>query len=185
MQRASLHQSFVSAGIDVLLMPLVWCMAPWARRREAAILRDGLPLSEDQLALARAMGVAAAERVRVQPVNVIPVPLPQFLRHTAELLGWLSPHIAGMTLGYGIVLRRNVCRDRCLLAHELTHVAQFERLGRFRGFLREYVRECVWPGYPHGPLEAEARRAEIAAAGALTQRDGNVIPYVAAKVNVL
>ena len=76
------------------------------------------------------------ERVRVQPVENVPMPLPRSLRRVVELLGWLSPHIVGMTLGYGIVLRRDVCGDPCLLAHELAHVAQYERLGRFRGFLR-------------------------------------------------
>ncbi len=169
----------MNALADVLLSPLVGCVALWARRRERVILREGRPLTADQRALAQAVGVVAAARVRVQPVDVIPMPLPLYLRRAAELLGWLSPHIAGMTLGYGIVLRHDVCSDRRLLAHELAHVAQYERLGRFRGFMRHYVRECLWPGYPRGALELEARRAEIAAVGAFTQSAGNVIPYAA------
>ena len=148
------------AVFNGLLSPLVWWVARWARLREATILCAGQPLMPDQLALARAVGVAAPERVRVQPVASVPMPLPQPLRRAAELLGCLSPHIVGMTLGYGIVLRHDVCGDPALLAHELAHVAQYERLGRFRGFLRQYVRECVWPGYPRGPLEIEARAAE-------------------------
>ncbi|MEQ1772696.1 MAG: DUF4157 domain-containing protein [Burkholderiales bacterium] len=145
--------------MDVLLLPLVLCVMLWARRRETTILHWGKSLNEDQLALAHAIGVASPERVRVMPVNVVPTLLPLTLQRAAEHLGGL-PHIAGMTLGYGIVLRRDVCSDRRLLAHELAHVAQYERLGRFHGFLRRYVRECVWPGYPRGPLEFEARRAE-------------------------
>ena len=172
------------AVADTLLSPLVWWVARWARRRETAILRAGWPLAPDQLALARAVGVAAPKRVRVQPAASVPMPLPRLVRRAAELLGCLSPHIAGMTLGYGIVLRQDVCGDLVLLAHELAHVAQYERLGRFRGFLRQYVRECLWPGYPRGPLEIEARAAEViavtsASRQSTTQGRGNVIPYAA------
>lgn len=169
----------IKALADMLLSPLVGCVALWARRRERVILREGRPLTADQRALAQAVGVVAVERVRVQPVAVIPMPLPRPLRHAAELFGWVSPHIAGMTLGYGIVLRHDVCGDRRLLAHELAHVAQYERLGRFRGFMRHYVRECLWPGYPRGALEWEARRAEPVAMDTPTQQVGNVIPYAA------
>jgi hypothetical protein len=149
--------------IDSLLLPLVLCVAGWVRAREATVLRAGVPLAADELALARTVGVAMPERVRVMPVNVVPMPLPRMLRRLAERFGWLSPHIVGMTLGYGVVLRGDLARDRGLLAHELTHVAQYERLGRFYGFLNRYIRECLWPGYPHGALEIEATRAETTA----------------------
>lgn len=46
------------------------------------------------------------------------------------------------------------------LAHELAHVAQYERLGGFYGFLKQYLEECINPGYPLGALEQEAKQAE-------------------------
>jgi hypothetical protein len=47
--------------------------------------------------------------------------------------------------------------DRRLIAHELTHVMQYERFGGTEAFLKEYVKEVAFPpGYPHGPLESEA-----------------------------
>jgi Domain of unknown function (DUF4157) len=145
----------------------------WVRRREAEILRGGDPLDTMQLSLARAVGVAAPERVRVIAAAFVPMPLPSSARRLAERLGWLSPHLAGMTLGCGIVLRGD-CRDnRQLLAHELAHVAQYERFASHWGFLRRYLRECAWPGYPRGPLEAEARRAEAFAEASLSRsREG-------------
>jgi Domain of unknown function (DUF4157) len=166
---------------DLVLSPVTLCAVWWVRRREAVILRDGAPLDAAQCALARAAGVSAPGRVRVMAVARLPMPLPAALRRIAEQRGWLSPHIAGMTFGYGIALREDCVRDRRLLAHEFAHVAQYERHargghdGRHAGFLRRYVRECVWPGYPRGPLEAEARRAEALAAP--TQPRENVIPY--------
>lgn len=159
----------VAIGMDILLAPVLLCAVAWVRARQATILRVGAALSPEQISLARTLGVAAAERVRVMQVDVVPMPLPplpQWALAVAHRIGLISPHIAGMTLGYGIVLRADCCGDRGLLAHELMHVAQYERLGGWGGvggFLRQYVRECVWPGYPRGALELEAQRAEVRA----------------------
>lgn len=160
---------------DVALSPITLFATLWVRWREADVLRAGVALNVHQCTLARAAGVAQPQNIRVMPVQCMPMPLPNTLRHFFEGRGWLSPHIAGMTFGYGIVLRADCIRDCRLLAHELAHVAQYERHGRHAGFLRHYVRECVWPGYPHGPLESEAHRAEELAAP--TQPGENVIPY--------
>jgi len=97
--------------------------------------------------------------VRLVYTTPLPLPLPGVVRCAAQRAGLISPHIAGMTLGYGIALRGDCLGDTRLLAHELAHVAQHERMD-LNGFLRQYVRECVLPGYPRGALEAEARAAE-------------------------
>ncbi len=65
-----------------------------------------------------------------------------------------------MTLRYGIIICEEHWGDRRLLVHELAHVAQYERLGGFRGFLKRYLEECINPGYPLGDLEQEAKQAE-------------------------
>lgn len=156
-----------------MLLPVLWLASAWVRWRESVILRHGVALNSEQLRLARSVGVQAAERVRVVAAASIPLPLPRKVRSAAQRVGWISPRIAGMTLGYGIVLREDCCADASLLAHELAHVAQYERLGGVRGFLRQYLRECVWPGYPHGALELEAKAAE--AQGSMLLAD--VIPY--------
>jgi len=65
-----------------------------------------------------------------------------------------------MTLRYGIFIRQEHGGDRRLLVHELAHVAQYERLGGFREFLKQYLEECINPGYPLGDLELEAKQAE-------------------------
>lgn len=160
---------------DIVLSPITLFATLWVRRCEADILRAGMALDADLCVLARAAGVSRPQKIRVMPVTRVAMPLPGTLQRFAVARGWLSPHIAGMTLGYGIVLRVDCIRDRRLLVHEFAHVSQYEHHGRHAGFLRHYVRECVWPGYPHGPLEAEARRAEALAAP--TQQGENVIPY--------
>ncbi len=167
-------------ALDVLLLPLLPCAVWWVRRRESDILRVGEPLNTTQLALARAIGVIAPERVRVMTAVRVPMPLPDMARRMAEWLGLLSPNIAGITLGHGIVFRDDCCDDCQLLAHEFMHVAQYERYacdGGYAGFLRRYLRECVWSGYPRGPLEVEARSAEAIAAHYSRSTGENVIPY--------
>jgi hypothetical protein len=47
-------------------------------------------------------------------------------------------------------------QDRRIIAHECVHTAQYERLGGFAEFLRDYLHECLEVGYPAGPLEQEA-----------------------------
>jgi hypothetical protein len=45
------------------------------------------------------------------------------------------------------------------MAHELTHVAQYERLGT-PALLRQYFTELLVVGYERSPIEAEARGNE-------------------------
>jgi hypothetical protein len=44
------------------------------------------------------------------------------------------------------------------LLHELTHVAQVERLGGLRPFLSEYLFQCMVHGYAGSAFEQEAYR---------------------------
>ena len=132
----------------------------WARQKEALILRKGVALSAGQARGAGRIGVVHPERVRLLAVDVVP-PINWILRGIGMRLGFVSPQIAGMTLRYGIFVRKDHWGDERLLVHELAHVAQYERLGGFRGFLGPYLSECINPGYPLGPLEEEARHAEL------------------------
>ena len=169
--------------MDGLLWPLCRVLLVWAYRRERAITREGTPLTEFQRELARMAGVARADAVFISLANQIPVPLPALLRRLAARVGLISPHLGGMTLGHGIALRSDCRHDARLLIHELTHVAQVERLGGLAPFMKAYVRECVWPGYPRGPLEREARAAEsqFGEVDGRATPDEDVLPYDASK----
>ena len=162
-----------AALLDLVLAPALLCAVLWVRRRQASILRDGVPLNPAQQALAMALGVVQVGQVRVVRAAVVPTLLPRWIRNLALRAGWISQHIAGMALGYGIVIREDYIDDMRLLAHELVHVSQYERLGGIAGFLRQYLRECAWPGYPYGALECEARSAEACCSVPLA----DVIPY--------
>jgi hypothetical protein len=142
------------------LIPLA---ARWAEALETRILRDGVPISEEELIDARALGVRDPARVRLLCLASVPTPDDVALRAAAAAVQFLTPATRGLALRYGIFVRADCWRDRGLIAHELAHTEQYERLGGIEPFLRQYLGECLAIGYPAAPMEQEA----IAAAGRL------------------
>jgi len=143
-----------------LLIPLILPVAvAWVKKQERRILSAGVPLNREQLRDAAAAGVKHGERVRLLRVQTIPSVRPRAVNALALKLRLLSPHTAGLTARYGIFIREDFWKNRALVAHELAHTAQYERLGGIKAFLRDYLSECLVEGYPFGPLEAEAAKA--------------------------
>lgn len=127
----------------------------WAEKQESLILREGRPLSEWETMWATDVGVRKPEAVRILPVPRIPTPGSWFTR----LLRIFSEGPTGMAVNYGIYLEASQATNPSLLVHELTHVAQFERLGGIEAFLKEYITQCIRDGYWESEMEKEAREA--------------------------
>lgn len=142
-----------------LLEPLVPLACAWASYHERFILQRGRALTPAQLRIANQLSVRYPERVRLLATDLVP-PVSALLRVAGQKLGVISSGTIGMTLRYGIYIHSRHTNDQRLLVHELVHVAQYERMGGIYKFLREYLWECVRPGYPFGPLEQEAKSAE-------------------------
>ena len=142
------------------LLPLA---AIWAEEQEEIILREGVQLSETQMTDARKIGVSQAELIRLLRVQRIPLPENPALAEAAHSTQLITPATVGLTLRYGILIRDDCWGQRQLLAHELVHTSQYERLGGFLPFLRKYLNECITIGYPAAPMEQEAvsRAAEL------------------------
>lgn len=133
----------------------------WAKQQAALILREGMPLSINEINLARSAGVAHPERIRILRVNQIPLPDDPQLLKMATGMGLFTPNIAGLTLGYGIYLRHGQSTHR-VLAHECRHAHQYERAGSIAAFLAEYLKQIAQYGYADAPLEVDARKHERA-----------------------
>jgi len=140
-------------GLLPTLLPLA---ARWVQNQEAEILAHGLPLTPMQRKDAAEAGVKSPEKIRLRVVQAIPLPADPILSQAAREMGLLGPGTAGLTLRYGIYLRHDGQLDRELHVHEFVHVGQYERLGSIEAFLGLYLKECVDPGYPFGPMEQEA-----------------------------
>ena len=135
------------------LLPLA---VHWATDQERRVLCEGMGLSEIEMTDAKAIGVRNPERVRLLRVDSIPVPAHPMLRAAAASINFLTAAPRGLALENGIFIRADHWRDRALIAHELVHTAQFQRLGGILPFLQTYIFQCATVGYPNAPLELEA-----------------------------
>ena len=145
---------FLCAVASWFLAVPVGIWAWWHRRK---ILRVGRKLTECELADARAVGVAAPERIRIRAIPAVPNPLSSVAGLIARFTRYTVFNPAGMTLGHGIFAIEHLEADRLLLTHEFVHVAQYERYGGVFGFMRRYIFQCLADGYLEAPLEIEAR----------------------------
>lgn len=104
----------------------------WAEAQERIILdhKDSVALSAAEQAIAFRAGVQRPDAVRILAVVSVPFPDEADLRAAGQMIGLVGEHTAGLTIGHGIFLRRDHWKDAKLIAHELVHVAQYERYGR-------------------------------------------------------
>ena len=130
---------FLSKILVGAILPLaIW----WVKRGEQQALKNGRGLTKTEKAHAQSIEISDSERIRVLEVDsIFPFERGNFTR--------------GVCYRYGILVRRG-CREPELVAHELVHTLQYERLGGIKPFLRAYLLECFIDKYPNGDLEQEA-----------------------------
>jgi hypothetical protein len=145
--------------LAVVLPQLLPSAIAWAEARSEEVLQSGRPLNAMDLAVAKSVGVAAPERVRVLVATQLPLPEDPALREAALQTGLLGPGMIGLTLGYGIYLVAGYESPR-LLSHECRHVHQYEAAGGIAAFLPVYLRQIVDFTYDHAPYEVDARTWE-------------------------
>ncbi len=141
---------------DTMLAELSPQISAWVHEQERMILERGEALSESELRMATAAGVRHPERVRLLAVEKTPLPEEKTLRRAAQAFGFVSEMTDGLTAGYGFFVHESRRHDSALVAHELAHVAQYERYGGVHGFLAKYLAEINQYGYDAAPLELEA-----------------------------
>ena len=138
------------------LLPLA---TTWAEAQSTRGTDKGRPLNDAGLTLARRVGVAHPERIRIVVVDELPMPDDPVLRTAGVQAGLIGPQFGGLTLGYVIFMREGDERLE-LLAHECRHVAQYESFGSIGAFLATHLRDVIKFGYWNAPLEQDARAFE-------------------------
>jgi hypothetical protein len=141
------------------LSTLISLASSWAEIQSNNILRFGIGLNENQLELARIVGVQKPDQIRVMLIRKIPVPEDEILRTVCKQLNFLGPDTEGLTLYYGIFIKKGLQLNRKLLAHEFRHVAQYEQHPSITSYLSIYIPELLKYGYTNAPLEVDAERA--------------------------
>lgn len=142
----------------------------WASDLESHVLEEGVELVRDQLIDARLAGVKEPARIRLLVQHEMPLPSDELLRSANQQARLLTSDSPGLTLGYGIIIRKGHQHERRLLVHEFVHVGQYERLGGMDKFLHRYLTEMIRDGYENSPLETEARRRTATIVGPATAR---------------
>jgi hypothetical protein len=134
----------------------------WISYLEKQGQESGRALTSMEINLAQTVGVAHPEEVRILSVPRVPLPPHPRVKQLARVVGLLNADTAGLTAGYGVIVRRDCANNLRLLAHEFVHVAQYERLGR-EGFLQEYIQQIATHGYLNAPFEQEAEANSVKA----------------------
>ncbi|UYZ83272.1 hypothetical protein MTZ49_11790 [Entomomonas sp. E2T0] len=132
----------------------------WAEDIEAQIIKHGIALNNAQQADAKAVGVIQPEKIHLLELESFPLPEDPVLQDAATTLGLLGKNTAGLTLGYGILIKKGLLSRR-LLSHECRHVYQYEQEGSVAAFLKGYLVSIVEHGYFESPYEIDARKYEI------------------------
>jgi hypothetical protein len=146
----------LQAALPVLLPRAI----VWAQDRAQEILASGTALSDAELLLARRMGVAKPEQIRISVVMALPLPSDPELQQAAVAAGLLGPGMVGLTLGHGIYICAG-CKSARLLSHECRHVYQYEQAGSIAAYLPVYLQQIVTVGYQNAPFEVDARGHEL------------------------
>jgi hypothetical protein len=161
----SARSRFAPARRDADLRDALPALLPlaisWANAQSRRILAHGIALSDEYATIARRVGVAWPELVRVASVRAMPLPRHAALRDAALKAGLLGPNVIGLTLGHGVLVVSGHATRR-LLSHELRHVHQYEQAGSIAAYLPRYLAQIVDVGYFDSPFERDAREHEVA-----------------------
>lgn len=140
---------------------IVQLMINWSEQWQTHILKHGILLDDNEIELAKCVGVGAPEKVRVLTVPNVPMPHQHVLHSALVDSKIFSLEACGLTLEYGIFLKNGALPLNYWLAHELVHVGQYERTGGLAICLRQYLRECLTVGYESSSLEQEAHQTAL------------------------
>jgi hypothetical protein len=147
-----IRKIFITLAIFIMLPLVIW----WVRHNEKIALRLGRALTDEEMSWAKKIGIAHPEKIRILNVTRIPTAVPLYVEKLLQRKGYPAGSAAGMCMRYGIYAKESHAYKKSLIAHELVHTHQFERLGGLWHFLHIYLKETMILGYANSPLEKEA-----------------------------
>jgi Domain of unknown function (DUF4157) len=127
-------------------------LVQWITQRQKICMEIGERLSSKGTRDALTIGIRQIDEVRIMVEGEISLPTDPGLLQLFLKSGLGA--VNGITCGHGIFVRPDAY-SRHLIAHELVHVLQYERIGGIEPYLKAYVAEIVSPPYyPNGPTRA-------------------------------
>jgi len=150
----------VAIDLRAVLPNLLPLAIEWAEARAREVALSGVPLNDQRLGVARAVGVQKPELIRIALVQALPLPEHPALRAAALQTGLLGPRMVGLTLAYSVLICHGHDTTR-VLSHEFRHVYQYESAGSIAAFLPVYLQQIVEFEYNNAPFEIDARSHEF------------------------
>lgn len=132
----------------------------WYKEIEAQYLKKGRKLTSKEIKMARKIGVTNPEYVRVVILKDFPHPRNETLQNKAKQYGLGSSAESGRTMGNIIMLKARFKDERSILAHQLSYIAQQEKMGR-REFVRRFIAERELMGNRRAPMVLNANKVAI------------------------
>ena len=147
-------------NLMALLPQLLPGAIKWAEAQSQSARVAGRTLMEQELSVAKVVGVKSPDLVRIRMVNQLPIPEEPHLKEAAFQTGLLGPGMVGLTLGHSILVVQGHF-NLGLLSDELRHVHQYEAYGDIAGFLPVYLHQIATNGYENASFEKDARAHEL------------------------
>ena len=142
-----------------LLAVLAACFAtPWATWHQRRIRASGRRLNNQEMVVAEALSLSHPDTVFIHVIERVPNPLHLLLCLARSCGASFITEAEGITLGSGIYVDTESAESLELIAHELVHVRQYQRVGSIWSFMVEYLYQCLMVGYFDAEWEMEARR---------------------------
>lgn len=132
----------------------------WFKEVEAKYLSKGRSLSDEETEIALKVGVTHPERVRVIVLKDFPIPDNKTLYSQAKQYGLGSPAESSRIMGNIIMLKARFKDERWMLAHQLSYIAQQEKMGR-QEFVRRFIAEREILGSKRAPMELNANKVAL------------------------
>lgn len=132
----------------------------WYKEIETQYLKKGRKLTSQEMSMARKIGVANPEHVRVVILKDFPYPANKTLSNKVKQYGIGASAESGRTMGNIIMLKARFKDERWILAHQLSYIAQQEKMGR-REFVRRFIAERELMGNRRAPMVLHANKVAI------------------------
>jgi len=152
-----------NGNADLQIDGLLRLAEPWLAHLQKHYLDDQYQIHQfptQWVPLAEQIGVQEIAQLRLVIGQDLPLPDNPQLLEAGRATGLFSEDLQALTIGHTIFYKSPDGEiDPALLAHELVHVTQAEKMG-FDIFLRSYIEQLLRSGYRDAPLEKEARLVE-------------------------
>lgn len=128
----------------------------WIEEMENFIQSNGRFLNEEELTIAKEIGILNYDIIKVWESNKPPKPKRTMLQFLGKEIGFFSSNTNGISFRYGIFIHQSCSNKVNVLEHELVHTLQYERFGSIEKFILCYLEDVLSNGYENSNLEKEA-----------------------------